>query len=130
MLFSGGAGRTMRVHGPFVSDEEVEGIVGYLRQQGAPRYVEGVTDGHEPDDTFDQAGGRSQADDLYARAVDIMLRDRKPSISYLQRQLMIGFNRAAGLIERMEREGILSAADARGRRQVLAGSPAEARKSW
>jgi DNA segregation ATPase FtsK/SpoIIIE, S-DNA-T family len=119
MLFSAGTGRTLRVHGPFVSDEEVESIATYLRQQGEPRYIDGVTD--LVDGPGDMAAGpaRSGADDLYERAVAVVLADQKASTSYLQRRLGVGYNRAADLIERMEREGILSAPGHQGRRQIL-----------
>ncbi len=119
MLFSAGTGRTLRVHGPFVSDEEVESIATYLREQGQPRYIDGITD--TPDGEGDTAGPmRSSAGDLYERAVAIVLGDQKASTSYLQRRLGVGYNRAADLIERMEREGILSPPGHQGRRQILA----------
>ena len=123
MLFSAGTGRTLRVHGPFVSDEEVESIATYLREQGQPRYIDGITD--VPDGESDTAGPmRSSAGDLYERAVAIVLGDQKASTSYLQRRLGVGYNRAADLIERMEREGILSPPGHQGRRQILAGDTA------
>ncbi|HJU31119.1 MAG TPA: DNA translocase FtsK, partial [Hyphomicrobiaceae bacterium] len=123
MLFSNGAGRTMRVHGPFVADEEVERIAAYLRDQGEPRYVEGITDLPEPDEEEDVGArrGRPSASALYDRAIAIVVGDRKASASYLQRRLMIGYNRAADLVERMEREGVVSAPGFGGRRQVLVG---------
>jgi S-DNA-T family DNA segregation ATPase FtsK/SpoIIIE len=118
MLFSAGTGRTLRVHGPFVSDEEVESIATYLREQGEPRYIDGITD--TVDGPADMAAGpaRSGADDLYERAVALVLADQKASTSYLQRRLGVGYNKAADLIERMEREGILSAPGHQGRRQI------------
>ncbi|KAB2920139.1 MAG: DNA translocase FtsK [Hyphomicrobiaceae bacterium] len=118
LLFSAGAGRTLRVHGPFVSDEEVEGIAAYLREQGEPRYIEGITDAPDAEESgYDRApvGGN----DLYERAVAIVRSDQKASTSYLQRRMMVGYNRAADLIERMEREGIVSPPGHNGRRQVL-----------
>jgi S-DNA-T family DNA segregation ATPase FtsK/SpoIIIE len=120
MLYANGMGRTLRVHGAFVSDDEVEGVAAYLRDQGPPRYIDGITEtkGDEPD--LDARGGASGEEDLYARAVAIVRRDQKASTSYLQRRLMVGYNRAADLMERMEREGIVSAAGYNGRRQVLA----------
>ena len=110
MLFSGGAGRIMRVHGPFVSDEEVERIAAYLRDQDEPRYVEGITEVAEADEPAGSGSrrGQSAVGNLYERAVAIVVEERKASISYLQRRLAIGYNRAADLIERMEREGIVS----------------------
>ena len=129
MLFSAGTGRTLRVHGPFVSDEEVESIAAYLREQGEPRYIDGITDAG--DGSADAAAGpsRSGADDLYERAVAVVRADQKASTSYLQRRLGVGYNRAADLIERMEREGILGPPGHQGRRQILAGE-AGARGSW
>src|SRR5690554_1902974 len=109
MLYMMGGGRISRIHGPFVSDAEVEKVVEFLKAQGAPEYREEITD--EPEEGFDAGAfgaGGSSGDDLYDRAVAIVARDRKASTSYVQRQLQIGYNRAANLIERMEREGIVS----------------------
>jgi S-DNA-T family DNA segregation ATPase FtsK/SpoIIIE len=119
MLYSLGMGQVVRAHGPFVSDEEVEAVASSLRQQGTPRYVDGVTD--TPATGSAQTGDKSatSADDLYDMAVAIVLRDRKASTSYLQRRLSIGYNRAADLIERMESEGVISAANATGRREIM-----------
>jgi DNA segregation ATPase FtsK/SpoIIIE, S-DNA-T family len=125
MLFSGGSDRLMRVHGPFVSDEEVEGMAAYLREQGTPCYIPGITD--LPEEEAETLDGAQQTEALYDRAVGIVVRDGKPSISYLQRRLSIGYNRAAGLIERMEREGVIGPAADGGRRQILLGLPAPAR---
>jgi S-DNA-T family DNA segregation ATPase FtsK/SpoIIIE len=120
MLFSPGSGQIIRVHGPFVSDDEVEGIAQFLREQGEPEYVEGITDGPQEPEDFGAAGnGKSSEGDLYEKAVAIVLRDRKASTSYLQRRLSIGYNRAADLMERMEREGIVSPANAVGKREIL-----------
>jgi S-DNA-T family DNA segregation ATPase FtsK/SpoIIIE len=115
MLFSNGAGRTLRVHGPFVADEEVERIAAYLRDQGAPRYVAGITEasGAEGED------GDGHIGDLFEQAVAIVRSERKASASYLQRRLGIGYNRAADLMERMQRKGIVSEPKMGGRRQVL-----------
>jgi len=128
MLYSNGAGRTLRVHGPFVSDDEVEGIARYLREQGEPRYIGGITDTGED---FEEAGApaASGADDLYDRAVAIILRDQKASTSYLQRRLSIGYNRAADLMERMERERIVGPVGHGGRRQILPDHPGGPRQS-
>ncbi|MGE3066586.1 MAG: DNA translocase FtsK, partial [Hyphomicrobiaceae bacterium] len=122
MLFSGGAGPILRVHGPFVSDEEVESIADYLRSQGTPRYVEGVTDIPEEAEDYSAGLDGSDEEDLYDRAVAIVLRDQKASTSYIQRRLSIGYNRAADLIERMEREGIITPANHAGKRQILLNS--------
>ena len=127
MLYSLGSGQTVRAHGPFVSDEEVERVVEVLRRQGSPRYIDGITDGPVSSD----AGGMQQdragsEDDLYDKAVAIVLRDRKASTSYLQRRLGIGYNRAADLVERMEREGLIGPANNVGKREILlAGRGAE-----
>ncbi len=118
MLYSTGAGQFVRVHGAFVSDEEVVAFADALRQEGSPKYVEGITDTPPQSEV---AGGVREAsdDDLYDRAVAIVLRDGKASTSYVQRRLSIGYNRAADLIERMEREGLISAANSVGKREIL-----------
>lgn len=122
MLFSASSGgQPIRVHGAFVADEEVEAIVAFLKSQGAPRYVEGVTEGPAPVEARENTDDAPSADDLYDRAVAVVLRDGKASTSYVQRRLSIGYNRAADLIERMEREGLISPANAVGKREVLAG---------
>ncbi|HRN85470.1 MAG TPA: DNA translocase FtsK, partial [Hyphomicrobium sp.] len=123
MLFTSGAGQLLRVHGPFVSDEEVEAVADHLRQQGAPRYVEGVAEARASAADRAEGGeaGRDSGDSLYDRAVALVLRDRKASTSYVQRRLSIGYNRAADLIERMEREGLISAPNHTGRREILVG---------
>jgi len=122
MLFAGGSGQTIRVHGPFVSDEEVEAVADHLRSQGEPRYIEGI--GVERGSADGPASDGSSADgndSLYDRAVAVVLRDKKASTSYVQRRLSIGYNRAADLIERMEQEGLISAPNQTGRREILAG---------
>src|SRR5690606_22619347 len=122
MLMTSGAGQLLRVHGPFVSDEEVEAVAAHLRAQGAPRYVEDID--APPEESGDSRGGGASGADsesLYDRAVAIVLRDRKASTSYVQRRLSIGYNRAADLIERMESEGIISAPNHAGRREILVG---------
>ncbi len=119
MLWSSGAGQLTRIHGPFVSDEEIEAIVMSLRSEGEPRYVDGITDGPSPADAALAAAKPSNVDELYEKAVAIVLRDRKASTSYIQRRLSIGYNRAADLIERMEREGIITPAGAAAKRDVL-----------
>ncbi|MBV8684763.1 MAG: DNA translocase FtsK 4TM domain-containing protein [Caulobacteraceae bacterium] len=125
MLYMAGGGRITRLHGPFVSDEEVETVAKYLRDQGEPDYLEDVTAVPEEDDDapglFGDDGGGSN--DLYDQAVAVVTRDRKASTSYIQRRLQIGYNRAASLIERMEREGVVSAANHAGKREILAGPP-------
>jgi DNA segregation ATPase FtsK/SpoIIIE, S-DNA-T family len=118
MLFAGGMGQIVRVHGPFVADEEVETIAEYLRGQGEPKYVTGITDA-PANEAAPQGGARVSEDDLYDRAVAIVVRDQKASTSYIQRRMQIGYNRAADLIERMERDGIISPAGHTGRRMIL-----------
>ena len=117
MLYMAGGGRIIRVHGAFVDDREVEDVVAYLKTQGTPSYLEDVT--AEPEDDGSSVGGDSGNGDLYSQAVAIVQRDKKASTSYLQRQLKIGYNRAADLIDRMEREGIISQPNHIGRREVL-----------
>jgi DNA segregation ATPase FtsK/SpoIIIE, S-DNA-T family len=124
MLYMAGGGRISRVHGPFVSDEEVEKVVRHLKTQGQPEYLEAVT-AEEPTDedgaVFDSTGmgGGDGAGDLFSQAVAIVKRDRKASTSYIQRRLQIGYNRAASLMERMELEGIVGQANHAGKREIL-----------
>jgi DNA segregation ATPase FtsK/SpoIIIE, S-DNA-T family len=124
MLYMAGGGRISRLHGPFVADDEVEKIVGFLKAQGAPQYVDAVTEEVE-DDAYGEPGamagaeGGSSGDDLYDQAVAIVLRDKKVSTSYVQRRLQVGYNKAASLIERMEKEGLISSANGTGKREIL-----------
>jgi DNA segregation ATPase FtsK/SpoIIIE, S-DNA-T family len=123
MLYMAGGGRISRVHGPFVSDEEVEKVVRHLKTQGSPEYLEAVT-AEEPSDeegaVFDATGmGGDGGGDLFSQAVAIVKRDRKASTSYIQRRLQIGYNRAASLMERMELEGIVGQANHAGKREIL-----------
>jgi DNA segregation ATPase FtsK/SpoIIIE, S-DNA-T family len=125
MLYMAGGGRISRVHGPFVSDEEVEKVVRHLKSQGTPQYLEAVTVSDEPEDGEDgavfDASAMGGTNDLYTQAVGIVLRDRKASTSYIQRRLQIGYNRAASLMEKMELEGIVGAANHAGKREILIG---------
>ncbi len=128
MLYMAGGSRVSRVHGPFCSDAEVERVVRHLKEQGVPEYLEEIT--AEPEEgedgaVFDKSGIGEEGGDLYERAVAIVLRDKKASTSYVQRRLQIGYNRAATLIERMEMEGIISAANHAGKREILAGGGAD-----
>jgi S-DNA-T family DNA segregation ATPase FtsK/SpoIIIE len=129
MLYMAGGGRISRVHGPFVSDEEVEKIVRHLKAQGTPQYLEEVTADISDDEdgaVFDATGmGAGDATDLYQQAVQIVMRDRKASTSYIQRRLQIGYNRAASLIERMEHEGVVGQPNHAGKREILMGGEAE-----
>ena len=124
MLFSEAGRVPVRIHGAFINDDELNRIGNFLRTQGEPEYAEGVTDGDGGTADVDVSGipgmgGGDKNDDLYARAKEVVLRDKKTSISYLQRRLQIGYNKAAGLIERMEEDGILSAPDANNKRHIL-----------
>ena len=126
MLYMAGGGRITRLHGPFVSDGEVETVANFLREQGEPQYLEEVTASDEEDEgDFGGAGGGGEggSNDLYDQAVAVVTRDGKASTSYVQRRLQIGYNRAASLIERMEREGVVSAANHAGKREILARPP-------
>jgi DNA segregation ATPase FtsK/SpoIIIE, S-DNA-T family len=123
MLYMAGGGRIQRVHGPFVADEEVERVVRFLKDNGGPpTYIEEVTEEQE-DASMGGFGGDGEGggsgDDLYDRAVALVCRERKASTSFVQRHLQIGYNRAARIIERMETEGVVSAANHVGKREVL-----------
>ena len=128
MLYMAGGGRISRLHGAFVKDEEVEDIVRHLKAQGAPEYVQAVTE--ETDDGGGDLGipgveMASSGDELYDRAVAIVIQDRQASTSYVQRRLQIGYNRAATLIEKMEQEGVISSANHAGKREILVGGADE-----
>ncbi|MEZ5788276.1 MAG: DNA translocase FtsK [Xanthobacteraceae bacterium] len=127
MLYMAGGGRVSRVHGPFVSDDEVEKIVRHIKTQGAPQYLEDVTaeedEGGEAVFDGTAMGADGGGADLYQQAVQVVLRDRKASTSYIQRRLQIGYNRAASLIERMENEGIVGQPNHAGKREILADGP-------
>ncbi|MBM3643335.1 MAG: cell division protein FtsK [Alphaproteobacteria bacterium] len=122
MLYMAGGGKIARVHGPFVSDGEVEEVVRHLRAQAAPSYIDAVTDDPEAGEGGDAPGGgeEGESDQLYDQAVALVARERKCSTSFIQRYLQIGYNRAARIVERMEREGVVSAANHVGKREVLA----------
>jgi S-DNA-T family DNA segregation ATPase FtsK/SpoIIIE len=124
MLTMAAGGRIMRAHGPFVSDDEVESVVDHLRAQGEPDYMRDLLDDDETgDDAYGgEPGARAASgDEVYNQAIEIVLRDHRPTTSYLQRRLGIGYNRAASLIERMETDGIISAPNRTGKREVLGG---------
>ncbi|MGE4313352.1 MAG: DNA translocase FtsK [Pseudobdellovibrionaceae bacterium] len=124
MLYMAGGGRLTRVHGPFTSDEEVEKVVDHLKLQGEPNYLDEVTEG-----SLDNAmelmglggGGGSDVDEMYDQAVALVARERKASTSFIQRYLQIGYNRAARIIEEMERQGVVGPANHVGKREVLVG---------
>jgi S-DNA-T family DNA segregation ATPase FtsK/SpoIIIE len=128
MLYMAGGGRITRVHGPFVSDREVEAVVAHLKAQGDPAYVEEVTE--EVDDAGGipglsappSAGGGEggESDGMYDQAVALVARERKCSTSFIQRHFQIGYNRAARIVERMEKEGVVGPANHVGKREVIA----------
>lgn len=124
MLYMAGGGKIARVHGPFVSDTEVEDVVRHLRAQGAPAYIESVTDDPEGEEGGlglpGEGGDEGESDQLYDQAISLVARERKCSVSFVQRYLQIGYNRAARIVERMEKEGVVSGANHVGKREVLA----------
>ncbi len=125
MLYMAGGGRVSRIHGPFVSDEEVEEVVNHLKSFGPPDYKSGVVDGPESDKEADidavlGLGGNTNGEDaLYDQAVQVVIQDRKCSTSYIQRKLGIGYNKAARLVEQMEDEGLVTPANHVGKREIL-----------
>ncbi len=130
MLHMAGGGRIMRVHGPFVSDAEVEHVVTHLKAQGRPDYLGTVTEdeseieaeAEEEGAVFDRTNmGAEEGDDLYEKAIKVVMKDRKCSTSYIQRRLSIGYNRAASLVERMEQEGLVGPANHVGKREIISG---------
>jgi S-DNA-T family DNA segregation ATPase FtsK/SpoIIIE len=128
MLYMAGGGRIMRVHGPFVSDAEVEKVVAHLKKQGSPEYLNAILEEDESEDDDEgplPSPGSMDAEesaDYYDRAVNIVLRDRKVSTSYIQRRLSVGYNKAASLVERMEKEGVVSPPNHSGKREILIGN--------
>ena len=119
MLFMEGGGRITRIHGPFVSDEEVESVVNFLKQQGDPEYDDEVIIEREETSTSTNDYKSNSGDDLYDQAVALVARERKASTSFIQRHLKIGYNRAATIIEKMETEGVVSSSNHVGKREVL-----------
>jgi S-DNA-T family DNA segregation ATPase FtsK/SpoIIIE len=117
-----GTGYPVRIHGAFVSDQEVHKVVNYLKAQGEPNYVEGIltNEAEEGGADFGDSAGSNEVDPLYDEAVAIVLKTRRASISGVQRQLRIGYNRAARLIEDMERAGLVSSMQSNGNREVIA----------
>ncbi len=122
MLYMAGGGRITRVHGPFVSDEEVERVVSFWKTRGEPDYIDEITedDDETPLNPVEGEEDGGSGDALYRQAVAVVCRERKASTSFVQRHLQIGYNRAARIIERMEAEGVVSAANHVGKREVLA----------
>jgi S-DNA-T family DNA segregation ATPase FtsK/SpoIIIE len=129
MLHMVGGGRIARVHGPFVSDVEVEHVVAHLKAQGRPEYLETVTADEDEEEAeadqgavFDKGSvGAEDSDSIYDEAVKVVLRDKKCSTSYIQRRLGVGYNRAASLVERMEKEGLVGAPNHVGKREIMTG---------
>jgi len=123
MLYMMAGGRIRRIHGPFVTDHEVEDVVRFLKTQGRPEYLDAVTEEPEEDgdDPYALLGGGNgeSGDDLYDKALAIVAHERKATTSYIQRRLQIGYNRAARLIERMEEDGVISKPNHKGIREVL-----------
>jgi S-DNA-T family DNA segregation ATPase FtsK/SpoIIIE len=124
MLYMANGGKVTRVHGPFVSDKEVEEIVSFLKSQGAPRYRTEILDTSmlPLDNAINQSSNidsKNSDDELLEEAVEIISRDRKCSTSYIQRKLSIGYNRAAKIVETLEEKGFVSSANHVGRRDVL-----------
>ena len=118
MLYMGNSSKILRVHGPFVDDKEVEKVTNFLRASGIPEYVSAVTESSD-DEMLNNELSISDEDDIYTQAVNIVRTERKSSISYIQRCLRIGYNRAANLVEEMEKNGILSHPNHSGKREVL-----------
>ncbi|MGV3490858.1 MAG: DNA translocase FtsK [Devosia sp.] len=132
MLYMAGGGRIRRLHGPFVADGEVEAIVNHLKSQGAPDYLEAIVSEDEEmgedgggmgGESYGEGGG--SGDELYDKAVNVVLQDKKVSTSYIQRRLAVGYNKAATLIERMEKEGVISGPNHAGKREILVGNNAD-----
>jgi DNA segregation ATPase FtsK/SpoIIIE, S-DNA-T family len=124
MLYMAGGAKITRIHGPFVSDEEVEEIVNHLKSFGPPVYMSGVVEGVDDDAASDidmvlGLGGEGSDDQLYDQAVAVVAKDRKCSTSYIQRKLGIGYNKAARLVEQMEENGVVTTANHVGKREIL-----------
>ncbi|MDB5492044.1 MAG: Cell division protein FtsK, partial [Micavibrio sp.] len=133
MLYMASGGRVTRVHGPFVSDDEVEQVVSFLKAQAEPSYIDDVTEGGFGDSEImgalfgeEESESGSSVDELYDKAVAVVARERKASTSFIQRHLMIGYNRAARIIEEMERQGVVTPANSVGKREVLVSDYSDA----
>jgi S-DNA-T family DNA segregation ATPase FtsK/SpoIIIE len=131
LYMASGTGLPIRVHGAYVSDEEVHRVVSYLKSQGEPDYIEGVLEGGTADgdgellDGTGGNGGSNEKDPMYDQAVEVVLKNRKASISLVQRHLKIGYNRAARLVEDMEKAGMVSSMSSNGQREILVPQRAE-----
>jgi len=123
MLYMVPGGKLKRIHGPFVSDDEIERVVKFLCAQGEPEYIEGVTDDPDSEESLlfgeGTASGKEGYDELYDQAVALVIREGKVSTSFIQRYLQIGYNRAARIVECMEKEGLISPSNSMGRREIL-----------
>ena len=119
MLYMSSANRIVRIHAPFVSENEIEKINNFLRSQAEPEYVDEILNFVDEREMGDNSKNLNDKDELYQRAVDIIKSERKASTSFLQRKLQIGYNRAARIIDMMEAEGIVSKANHVGKRDVL-----------
>jgi len=111
-------GKVVRVHGPFVSDDEVERVVGFIRKQETPEYVESITKDENNENDLSPQSVESE-DALFSQAVSIIIKDKRVSTSYIQRKLQIGYNRAARIIEEMEEKGIISEPNSQGKREII-----------
>ena len=118
MLYMAGGGRITRIHGPFIDESEVESVATFLRDQGVPIYIEGITEEEDGPGEEDFGGA---GDDLYQQAVELVVREGRASTSFIQRHLQIGYNRAARIIEQMEKQGVVSPANHVGKREILGG---------
>ncbi len=121
MLYMGAGQPVKRVHGPFASDADVENVVSFLKSQGEPNYLEDITEGEFGEDGEGGEGGGEECDELYDEAVALVAREQKASTSFIQRHLQIGYNRAARIIEEMEKQGVVGRANHVGKREVLVG---------
>ena len=120
MLFMSSANRIIRIHGPYVSESEIEKVNSFLRSQGKPDYIDEITIIKDKDnESIDDKNIGDVKDELYDKAVDIVKTERKASTSFLQRKLQIGYNRAARIMETMEKKGIVSQANHVGKREIL-----------
>ena len=117
MLFMAGGGYTERVHGPFVSDQEILKVANFVKSQGEPDYQHYITQGE--DEESDELNNEEEMDPLYDKALSLIKKERKVSTSFLQRHFAIGYNRAARIVDSFERQGIVSSANSMGRREVL-----------
>jgi len=120
MLYMAGGSKITRIHGPFVADQEVEKVVSFLKEQGQPDYLSDITSEESNSTGGTAAGGSdSEADDLYRQAVEIVQLEGKASTSFIQRCLKIGYNRAANIMEQMEKEGLVSKPNHVGKREIF-----------